>query len=164
MDNNQVVEILIGSIASGKSTYSRKRAKEGFIIINDDAIVNALHFNYYELYNEELKPLYKIVENTAMHTALSLGKSVVIDRPNYSIGMRRRYIAIASSLDIPVIGVKFKDEGELEHATRRMKSDGRGGTLESWMYVYNKHKELYEEPSLSEGFSDIIEADIGDLL
>lgn len=160
----QIVELLIGPIASGKSTYSRKRAKEGFIIINDDAIVNALHCNFYNLYDKELKPLYKIVENTVLHTALSMGKSVVIDRPNYSRGMRRRYIAISSSLDIPVVGVKFKDCGAEEHATRRMKSDSRGGTLEYWMHVYNEHKKLYEEPSLSEGFTDIVEANIKDLL
>ena len=159
-----IVELLIGPIASGKSTYSKKRAKEGYIIINDDDIVNAMHANYYLLYDEALKPLYKGLENMALNIALSLGKSVVIDRPNYSKAMRRRYIAIASSLDVPVIGVKFKDDGVQEHASRRMKSDSRGGKQEYWEMVYNKHKSLYEEPSLSEGFDDIIEADPKDFL
>lgn len=162
--SKQIVELLVGPVASGKSTYSRKRAKEGFIIINDDAIVNALHCNFYNLYNKELKPLYKIVENTILQTSLSMGKSVVIDRPNYSVEMRRRYIAISNSLDIPVIGVKFKDEGAKEHASRRVKSDSRGVTLEYWIDVYNNHKKLYKEPDLSEGFTDIIDANIEDIL
>lgn len=159
MNNKQIVEVLIGPIASGKSTYCKKKAKEGFIIINDDSIVNAMHANNYLLYEESLKPLYKGIENTALHLALSLGKSVIIDRPNYSIGMRRRYIAIANSLDIPVVAIKFKDEGAEEHVKRRMESDGRGSKQEYWEMVYNIHKKLYEEPSLSEGFSGIIEAE-----
>ena len=160
----QIVEVLIGPIGSGKSTYSRKRAKEGFIIINDDAIINALHCNFYDLYSDELKPLYKGIENVALHTALSLGKSVIIDRPNYSKGMRRRYIAIANSLDVPVIGVRFKDEGAEVHSSRRMKSDGRGGKQEYWEMVYNAHKGLYEEPSLDEGFNTITDAVPSDFL
>ena len=159
MKSKQVVELLCGPIASGKSSYSKKKALEGYIIINDDAIVNAIHCNHYGLYSVDLKPLYKGIENTALHTALALGKSVIIDRPNYSKAMRRRYIAIASSLDVPVVAVKFEDAGAKEHASRRVKSDNRGGRLEYWMEVYEAHKKLYEEPSLDEGLSGIIIAD-----
>ena len=78
------VEILVGFIASGKSTYSKHRASQGAIVINDDAIVNAVHSNIYELYDKNLKPLYKAVENTILEMALALNRDVVIDRPNYS--------------------------------------------------------------------------------
>ena len=37
------VEILVGPIASGKSTYLKHRVSQGAITINDDAIVNAVH-------------------------------------------------------------------------------------------------------------------------
>ncbi len=37
------VELLVGMIASGKSTYARRRAAEGAIIICDDAVKAALH-------------------------------------------------------------------------------------------------------------------------
>jgi hypothetical protein len=37
------MQILVGPIASGKSTFARKRATEGALIINDDALAAILH-------------------------------------------------------------------------------------------------------------------------
>jgi len=155
----QIVELLCGPIASGKSTYCKKRAKEGFIIINDDAIVNAVHCGLYTQYEIALKPLYKGIENFILNMALAMGKSVVIDRPNYSKNMRKRYISIANSLDVPIVCVIFEDAGGAEHAYRRVKSDSRGVDFDYWLNVYYTHKSLYEVPALDEGFEAIINAE-----
>ena len=53
-----MLELLVGPIASGKSTYSNKAAKEGAIIVNDDAIVTALHGGDHTLYDKALKPRF----------------------------------------------------------------------------------------------------------
>ena len=50
-----MIKLLVGCIASGKSTYCRNAAKAGTIIINDDDIVNMLHGGQYGLYDKKLK-------------------------------------------------------------------------------------------------------------
>jgi dephospho-CoA kinase len=75
-----MIEVCCGHIASGKSTYCRERADAGWIIINDDSIVSAVHAQNYLLYAEDLKPLYKSIEDHILHTAVAMEKNVVIDR------------------------------------------------------------------------------------
>ena len=154
--NNPVLEILVGPIASGKSTYCRQKAKEGYIIVNDDAIITFLHGGEYKLYNEDLKPLYKIVENTIITTALAMKINVVIDRPNHSRVMRRRYISLAKSLDISVIIIMMRREASEVHAKRRM-TDSRGYTYEYWLKTIKEHELLYDEPKYTEGFDNVVE-------
>jgi len=151
-----IVRILVGPIASGKSTYSRQFSKYGSIIINDDAIVNALHCDNYKLYDEHLKPLYKSVENTILQMALLLRRNVIIDRPNYSRAMRRRYIGIAKSMDAVVHVIKFPESALEAHAARRANSDGRGWGYDEWLKIAEAHKKQYEEPHIDEGIDRII--------
>lgn len=152
------LELLVGPIASGKSTYCRKAASEGAIILNDDSIVTAVHGGDYRLYSESLKPLYKSVENTVVCMALSMGHRLVIDRPNHSVKMRRRYIGLSHSFDIPVTLVMFQRETPEVHGQRRFNSDSRGHTLDYWIDVAKKHDRIYEPPDqLMEQFDDLIE-------
>lgn len=151
------LEILCGPIASGKSSYCRQRANEGAIIINDDAIVTALHGGNYALYTDTCKPLYKSVEMSILTHALSMGKDVIIDRPCCKKATRSRYIELARSLDVPVYGYKFKRCAPEVHAERRMKSDGRGHDLAYWVKVAKAHEEMFEEPTLDEGYTELVE-------
>lgn len=150
-------EILIGMIASGKSTYCLKRVKEGAIIINDDSIVNALHANDYPSYKKSLKPLYKGIEHYVINFAGMAGIDVVIDRPNLNANTRKRYIEIAKSIDIENIeGVIFKIETPEVHAERRVKSDNRGWEYEYWLRAAQHQYSLYNEPQLNEGFTKLV--------
>jgi len=154
------LELLIGPIASGKSTYCRKAADEGAIILNDDSIVTAVHGGDYRLYSKLLKPLYKSVENTIVCTALVMGLHLIVDRPNHSIKMRRRYIGLAHSFDATVELVMFKREDPEIHAERRFKSDPRGHSLCYWIDVADYHEFIYEPPNQDiEQFDEISEWD-----
>jgi predicted kinase len=154
----KVVELLCGPIASGKSTYCRKAAEEGAIILNDDSIVVAVHGGNYCLYDKSLKPLYKSVENTIVCTALSMGLRLVIDRPNHSIKMRRRYIGLAHSFDATVKFVMFKRESPEIHGERRFKSESRGHSLNYWIDAARYQESLYSPPDqVVEQFDEIIE-------
>jgi predicted kinase len=150
------IEILVGPIASGKSTYSKHRASQGAIIINDDAIVNAVHSNLYKLYHVSLKPLYKAVENTILQTALTLNRDVIIDRPNYSRAMRRRYIGIAKSLDAEIKIIVFPRSSLEVHVNRRMQSNSRGFSYEEWLEAARAHDAQYEEPSKLDEVDEIV--------
>lgn len=150
-----MLTLLIGNIASGKSTYCREKAAEGAIIVNDDAIVAAVHGGDYTLYSKDLKPLYKTVENTIVSVALAIGKDVIIDRPNLTVPSRRRFIALAQSLDIKVKAVVFPFMDPLVHADRRVKHDSRGYDYSYWFDVAHQKHIQYIAPLHSEGFDFI---------
>lgn len=149
-----MVELLIGMIGSGKSIYSNKRAKEGAIVLNDDSIVLAVHGGNYSLYDKKLKPLYKQVETAMFHTAIAMGKDIVIDRTNLSKSQRTRYISLAKSLDQDIVGVIFPIEDPEIHAARRYKHDSRGVSYQKWCGIADFHFSQYEEPQLNEGFNN----------
>ena len=147
---------LVGMIASGKSSYCKNAAKAGQIIVNDDAIVNMIHADDYTLYDKNLKLLYKSIENHIIATALSMGKSVVVDRGlNVSENGRKRWVALAQSFDVFCEAIVFKNEGVEAHANRRANSDARGHDYNYWMMVASHHQTVYKHPAFCEGFSKI---------
>ena len=154
------MELLCGPIASGKSTYCKKAANEGAIILNDDSIVTAVHGGNYVLYKESLKPLYKSVENSIVSMSLAMGLRLVIDRPNHSVKMRRRFIGLAHSFDVPVKIVMFKREAPEVHGQRRFDSDARGYSLDYWIAACRAHDKIYQPPDQTiEQFDEIVEWD-----
>lgn len=153
-----MIEILVGPIASGKSTYCQIAANHGSFILNDDAIVNMLHANDYTRYNPNYKILYKSIENHIVASVLAMDRSVVIDRGlNISIQGRKRFITLAKSFDVLCHATVFKKEDPAIHAERRMKSDSRGHDYEYWLSVARLHDLHYEYPTVEEGFDKIYE-------
>jgi predicted kinase len=153
-----IIEVLVGMISSGKSTWAKERAREHWIILNDDSIVSAVHAGQYTLYDKSLKPLYKSIEDHILHLALAMGKNVVIDRGvDVSIRSRRRWIAIAKSLDVSIHAVVFERFTAEVHGVRRAAADNRGHTEEYWIGVARAHEARYETPTLEEGFDKIVE-------
>jgi len=153
------LEILIGPIASGKSTYCRKRAREGAIIVNDDSIVNALHANQYDMYDKKLKSIYKGLESYLIHFCAAHDKDVIIDRPNLNPATRKRYIETARGLDyVDIVGVIFDMQTPEVHAERRFKADNRGMSYENWLEAAKYHFSFYKEPVLEEGFTSLIKS------
>lgn len=152
-----MIEVLVGMIASGKSTYAKSRANEGCIIINDDAIVNSLHADIYTLYKKELKPLYKSIEDHIFHTAVAMGLNIVVDKGlSQSVASRQRWISLGRSLDVPVHCVLFEVFTPKVHAERRWAADRRGHSLDYWTAVAESHFARYEEPTVGEGFDTVV--------
>ena len=150
------IQVLVGMVASGKTTYAKNAARSGMLCVNDDAIVNMLHADEYALYNTNLKPLYKTLENTAISTIIAMGKTVVVDRGlNVSVEGRQRWLALAKSFDIPCEAIVFDHDGVSTHAERRAKSDARGHDYNYWLRVASIHNSVYKLPSLEEGFDKI---------
>lgn len=151
-----MIEILIGNIASGKSTYAKERAKEGAIIVNDDAIVTALHAGEYNLYSKDLKPLYKAIENQIIMTAVVMGHDVIVDRGlNITWEARQRLVGLGRSLDQEVVATLFVFEDPRIHASRRVKSDSRGYSYNYWLDVAERMQKDYQVPTRKEGFTSL---------
>lgn len=152
------IQVLVGMVASGKSTYALQKAREGWIVVSEDATVMSVHANDYQLYATALKPLYKAVENTTVALALALGRSVIIDRVNGTKASRARWISMAKSLDVEVSAVVFPMCDSEVHASRRSYSDSRGYDYKKWLEVVEKHKASYQIPTMDEGWNYISDA------
>ena len=138
------LQILVGMIASGKTTYSKLAAMQGIICVNDDAIVNLVHGGNYTIYDKNLKLLYKSIENHIISQALGMGKTVLVDRGlNISKRGRERYIALAKSFDVPIEAIVLPFERAEVHAQRRFDSDSRGYAYKYWLDVAKVHAEIY---------------------
>lgn len=153
----QQLQLLIGPVGSGKSTYSQNAARNGMVIVSDDAIVNSVHAGQYSLYSRDLKPVYKSVENQIATSALGLGRSVVVDRGvNNSVGSRRRWIGLSHSMDVPAVAIVFDQQSPEVQARRRFESDSRGYSYDQWLRIAQHHQMNYQPPKLAEGFDGIV--------
>ncbi len=74
------IQVLVGMIAAGKSSYCRNAARTGIICMNDDVIVNMLHGDDYTLYNKQLKAFYKSIDNHIVVSALLMDRTIIVDR------------------------------------------------------------------------------------
>jgi hypothetical protein len=146
-------------IGSGKSTYARKLAGEGYIICNDDDVVKLLHGGRYDLYSLDVQPLYKSVETNIITMALAMNLSAAIDRGvNVSMEGRRRWLGLAHSMEARCEAVIFPVCSPEEHARRRFEHDPRAHDYDYWLKVAREHLGCYDEPSLKEGFDALVRA------
>ncbi len=138
------MEILVGPIASGKSTYARDRATAGDLVVCDDAIVTAVHGGSYAGYDETFKPLYCNIEVAIVTHAAMLRRAVIIDTGGRTRSKRARFSALGRSLGFEVGVVLFPWASASEHARRRMASDPRGMTYDDWLRVALAHEREFQ--------------------
>lgn len=152
-----ILEILVGMIGSGKSKYARKRADDGALVVNDDAIYLMLHGGNYQLYERYLKRLYKSIETSILTGLLTTGRDVLVDRPNLQRGTRARYIALAKAFEYRPRIVQLPVDSPETHAERRCNSDARGYEYADWLKVARRDYQAYEAPDEAEG-AEIVQA------
>lgn len=158
------VQVCVGTVAAGKSTFAKKRAREGALVLNDDNIVNALHGNNYSLYEKELKPVYKGIGYAILSYGILAGRDVVVDRLNIKKSTRKRYITAVESMDAEVEAVIFPMVHPKQHARWRVASNARGASYEKWLEVAEEKFDKYTPVSDDEGFDSIIHIHFIDIL
>ena len=151
------IEILIGMIGSGKSTYARKRADEGALIISHDDLTQMLHGRY--RYEQGLRDTYRLMEEDIAHIAITNGKDVVVDRCHLTAESRDRWVCFASRFlpRVLAVAVVFPIEDPEVHARRRFEADPRGRSYLEWLRVARHHNDqaAAEPIGPNEGF-DVI--------
>lgn len=148
--------LLVGPIASGKSTYARKLAQQGALVVCDDAIVLAVHGGNYGLYADALKPLYTSVENAIISHAALAGRDVVIDRGCRNRATRARFLRAGVSLGYEVVARVFPWRQHGDHVRDRYESDPRGLSLSDWSRIHSAHAREYEPVGDDENFAEIV--------
>lgn len=153
------VHVLVGMVASGKSTYASNAAKDGFVVVNDDSLVSAVHGGNYGLYDKTLKAVYKSVGVNILTHSVALGRSVVVDTGSRNRVTRSRWVSLAKSLDLPIYCILFPLESPQVHGERRFSADSRGYTKEKWVEVAERHWAEFEPVAEDEGFDGIVDAE-----
>ncbi|XP_034952150.1 uncharacterized protein F21D5.5 [Chelonus insularis] len=135
--NNQEVIIMVGGPGSGKTFVVSKYLK-----------------NYSHINRDTLGSWQKCV--SAMENILSKGRSVVIDNTNPDVTSRKRFIDVAQAKNIPVRC--FLMTTQVEHAKHNNKFRELSNSNHSVVsdIVINSYYKNYVEPTLDEGFIDIV--------
>lgn len=152
------VEVLVGTIAAGKSTYATRRANEGAIVVSQDDLLQGFHRRHH--YDKSLRDFYRCAQVEIVHAALDIGLDVVIDDTSLTKENRRRWLTINEIREEPVrvVAVVFPHVTPEEHALRRFNHDPRGYSLDYWEKVArSKAFIMLQEPlTEDEGFSEIV--------
>lgn len=150
-----MIELLVGMIASGKTTYARERAKQGALVVSHDDLTQMLHGEY--RYEPKLKPCYRAMMVQLVHNAIVAGRDAVIDRTHLTRESRSFWLDIAWHSKTPIIAVVFPILMPEVHARRRFEADARGRPYEEWLAVAEHHAAQAHAEALSpnEGFREI---------
>ncbi|XP_076064471.1 polynucleotide kinase 3'-phosphatase isoform X2 [Oratosquilla oratoria] len=135
----QECAVLVGYPGSGKSFFAATcLASSGYIVANRDT----------------LGSWQKCVG--IMNKALKDGENVVIDNTNPDAESRKRYIEAAEKLKIPIRCFVFKcSKEQAQHNNKFRELSGSEHSKVNDM-IYNMYKSKYVEPTLEEGFKDIV--------
>lgn len=142
---SQEMVLFVGCPASGKSTFFKEHFEpRGYVHINRDKL------------GSWQKCVAKCTE------CIKAGKSVVIDNTNPDKESRRRYTEVAEKFHLLVRCFQFMTS--MEHAKhnnrfRELTAKDKASLVRISDMVFNMYKSKFVEPSLDEGFSDIVKVD-----
>ncbi|CAD7087902.1 unnamed protein product [Hermetia illucens] len=135
--------IMVGLPGSGKSFFARQYLQPlGYEVVNRDTLGNA-------------QACISLCEKN-----ISIQKSVVIDNTNVDIETRSRFISIAKSKNITCrCFVMNASSSQMKHNIIFRELTDKSHIKISSM-VFNSLKKKFVQPSLSEGFSEIVKVNI----
>lgn len=141
----QEMVIFVGYPASGKTTVFKEHFEpQGYVHINRDKL------------GSWQKCVSKCTE------FLKAGKHVVIDNTSPDKESRQRYTEVARRFHVPVRCFQFMtslDHAKHNNRFRDLMTMDRTKLLKVNDMVFNMYKSKFAEPSLDEGFSDIVKVD-----
>jgi predicted kinase len=121
---------------------------ENTVIVNYDSIFPMLSGGEYK-YEAAKVPIYRVIEETAIISALKNGLNVVVDRTNLTRKIRARYIEMGKAQGARIVCLDF-GKGNDESLARRQ-ADGRGKSAEKWAEIHANMQAQYEAPTRNEG-------------
>ena len=147
--------MLIGNIGSGKSTYAKKLAKEGYIVISRDALrymIGAGEYVFNHYYERVISQWTKELVEIAMENKVN----IVLDECCMNKYIRWCYLHIAMEHKYKVKAIVMPYLTKKESVDRRLKSNHGNGNRVLWNSVWSQFNKVYIKPSMKEGFSKIV--------
>jgi predicted kinase len=150
-----VAQVLVGNIASGKSTYVDKMQKKNpdVKIVSRDAWRHCLERDSY-VFDLNLEPkIAKCVEAELLFYS-AYGSDIIIDETHMTRRARGWCLDLLPDHYI-IEAVVFPDRGEDSHVRARLSSNHGSTSEATWREVYRRNAQRYEEPTEAEGFDCI---------
>jgi histidinol-phosphate phosphatase family protein len=153
----QEVIMIMGPMASGKSSQAKQYVDQGYVYLNRDSMAgNKNHGTYDTL-------------QAPMREALATGKSVVLDNTHVSVEKRKPFIQLAKDAGVPIRCVWMQtsiEDSQINALIRMMERYGRVfRTPEECkeaddpnvfpVTVLFRYRKQFEKPTVEEGFEDI---------
>lgn len=149
----QEIQMLIGNIASGKSTYCKGHINQ-FVVLSCDALRYMIGAGQY-IYNINLE---YVLRSTILQMYVDLQPykcNIMIDETNVSVSNRKLFID-KKSLDYTITAIIFP-KLSMEESIRRRLGDNHGQTnYDVWKRVWTSFNQRFEVPTFKEGFDKII--------
>jgi len=150
--------VLVANIGGGKSTLVKRYQQHGYVVIARDMLRYAIGGGDY-VFNEKYEPIIWSTELTMLDDFLNLGVNIVVDEVGVSKSMRARYIHCAKMYDYKITCVVLPRLSMEESVNRRMNNPHGCPDRSVWEGVWKKFDGMYEEPTLEEGFDEIIKGE-----
>ena len=149
------LQILVGNIGAGKTTYCKQKTREGYVIISKDDIRYSIGAGTYT-FNFDYEPAINLIILMMVIDFMAIGVPVIIDETNMNKASRYYYLQFANIYKYKKIAVIFKKLSMKESVARRLNKNHGETTEEVWKEVWERFNFIYEAPTKEEGF-DIIE-------
>jgi len=147
--------ILMGNIGSGKSTFSRKYQKKGYVITAKDQLRYAIGGGRY-VFNYDYEPVIHKVDLYLFKRFIDLNVNVLVDETNVSKANRKRYITYAKKRGYKITVIELPRFSVSESVTRRMTNPHEQDDWNLWNQVWTSFDKRYEAPNKNEGIDKII--------
>jgi predicted kinase len=154
--------VLVGNIGTGKSTYSAKYQKQGYVIVSRDQIRYGMGNGIY-VYNKLYEPTVWKIEDYMLRKWLELGVNIVVDEVGVTIQMREKYIEYGKMSDYKVIAIEMPRFSMKKAVARRMRNPHGQYNKQLWENVWTKFDSCYISPKKSEGFDKVIRLEAKDV-
>ena len=146
--------ILVGNIASGKTTITKILSSK-YVIVSRDSLRYGIGAGEYK-FDKELEPAIRETALCMAKELLKTGRDLVIDETNVTKRLRAPYIEEANRAGYTITAMIMPKLSKKESIDRRMKNPHDQNPRKLWESVWSSFDMAYEEPDKSEGFSKII--------
>ena len=147
--------LLVGNIASGKSTLAKKWVDNGYRVISRDAVRYMVGAGNYT-FDPDLEPTIKKGTLALMQEFLKDDIDIMCDEVNVSKRLRKPTIELAKQYGYTIVAVVMPRLEQAISVNRRLNAPHGKADSSIWEIVWSNFDEMYEEPTIDEGITNII--------
>jgi len=147
--------VLVGNIGCGKSTTARKYIDNGYIAIARDYLRYAIGEGKY-IFDQDYESIIWRTERFMLRQFLELGVNIVSDEVGVSKKLRRMYLKYGKEYNYIIKAVVMPKLSMKDAVDRRMKDPHGQFDRKIWEEVWTRFDSQYKEPTIEEGFDEII--------
>ena len=148
--------LMVGNMGSGKSTYVKSLIECGYFAVSRDAIRYMFGAGKYIFNNKS--ELSTVRGASAIVRGLMLSEvDIVVDETHMNTCSRSGYIKLAQDNGYNIIACILPKVNREVSVERRMQNPHGQFDRNVWYGVWDKFNNMWEEPTLEEGFNEIRE-------